>query len=87
MAKVLRILSIGITSHKKVFPTAVYNTLITAIKEAIILSNYKSFIDEQGFISPTVMSKAERFGLAYIDRQTIIRTFRKYNINYNTSKQ
>lgn len=82
----LRILNAGINGIKKVIPVALYNKLITSIKEAIILSSYKYFIEDDGFISVLTMSKLDRFKLAYIDRQTIIRTFKKYNINYNKRK-
>jgi len=86
MAKVLRVLNMGVSSHKKVFPITVYNTLILAIKEAIILSNYESFKQEDGFISLNDMSKTERFRLAFVDRQTIIRVFKKNNISYNSRR-
>lgn len=86
MAKVLRILNMGVNSHKKIFPITVYNTLILAIKESIILSNYENFRKKDGSISANNMSKTERFRLAFVDRQTIIRTFKKNNIEYK-SKQ
>ena len=82
IAKVLRVLSMGIGGTKKIMPLAVYNTLLNSIKEAVVLSNYKSFEEPDGFISLNAMAKTDRFRLAYVDRQTIIRTFKKYNIKY-----
>jgi hypothetical protein len=84
--KVLRILNIGINSDRKVIPVSLYNSLITSIKEAIILNCYKYHIEADGFISAVTMSKLERFKLAMIDRQTIIRTFKKYDIKYTKRK-
>jgi hypothetical protein len=84
--KILRILSTGVKSPKKIFPPALPNYLIIAIKEAIVLSNYKEFIEEDGFISIASIAKLQRFKVANIDRQTIIRTFKKYNIKYNSRK-
>jgi len=84
--KVLRILNIGINGNKKIIPVSLYNSLIKSIQEAIILSNYGCYIEEDGFISIVGLSRLERFKLAFIDRQTIIRTFKKYNINYTKRK-
>lgn len=79
----LRVLSTGIKSSKKIFPIALYRFLIKAIKEAVVLSNYKDFIEEDGFISVVRMSQTPRFMKMNLDRQTIIRTFKRYHINYN----
>lgn len=84
--KVLRILNIGINGDKKIIPVSLYNNLIKAIQEAIILSNYKYYIEEDGFISIVGLSRLERFKLACVDRQTIIRAFKKYNIKYTKRK-
>ena len=81
--KALRIIDTGVNSGKNILPVSLYNFLVTSIKEAVVLSNYKDFIQEDGFISIIEMSRTERFKLAMVDRQTIIRTFRKYNVTYN----
>lgn len=81
--KVLRILFTGAKAKKRIFKVALPSYLITLIKEAIILSNYKMFLDKRGFISIVRLSKLQRFSMADIDRQQIIRTFKKYNISYN----
>lgn len=82
LAKTLRIINIGISGIKRIMPAGIYTMLVFSIKEAIILSNYKNFEQPDGFISITAMAKTDRFMLAYIDRQTIIRTFKKYAIEY-----
>lgn len=84
--KILRILNTGVNGISRGIPVTIYNYLITAIKEAIIIDNYERFIEPDGFISILAMSKLQRFKLAYIDRQTIIRTFNKYGIEYNRRK-
>lgn len=80
--KMLRIINVGIKSKRKIFNTALYNFIVITIKEAIILANYKSFMDEDGFFKPVVLAKEHRFTIANIDRQTIIRTLKKYGITY-----
>lgn len=81
--KVLRILNVGVKSKKKIFNYALIGYLVSCIKEAIIIANYEKYIDEDGFISVVQAAKDLRFELANINRQTIIRAFRKYNIKYN----
>jgi hypothetical protein len=81
--KVLRILNVGVKSKKKIFNYSLIGYLVSCIKEAIVLSNYEKYIEEDGFISIVQVAKDLRFELANINRQTIIRTFRKYNIQYN----
>lgn len=81
--KVLRILNVGIKSGKKIFNYSLIGYLVSCIKEAIVISNYEKYIDSDGFISVVQVAKDLRFELANINRQTIIRTFRKYNIEYN----
>jgi hypothetical protein len=87
ISKILRILNTGINGKKKVIPVALYNFLITSIKEAIILSNYKYYIEEDGFISVLDMSRQQRFKMAFIDRQTINRAFKKYKITYTDRRR
>jgi hypothetical protein len=84
--KILRIISTGIHAKRKVFNLAMANYFVGCIKKAIILSNYKKFIEEDGFISLYKMSNTERFKVAEIDRQTIIRVLKKYGIHYNKKK-
>lgn len=84
--KVLRILNVGVKSKTKIFNVSLPSYLVTSIKEAIILENYKGHIEADGFISVLELSKTARFKMANIDRQTIIRTFKKYNIEYNYKK-
>lgn len=84
--KVLRIINIGIKNKRKVFNKALANFIIRSIKEAIVLYNYKEFIQDDGFVSIFKMSETERFNLAVVDRQTVIRTFKKYAIQYTTKK-
>lgn len=81
--KVLRILNVGVKSKKKIFNYALIGYLVSCIKEAIIIANFEKYIDEEGFISVVQAAKDLRFELANINRQTIIRTFRKYDIKYN----
>lgn len=82
--KVLRIINVGIRCQRKVFNKALANFIVTTIKEAIILTNYKEALKPDGFVSVNELSRLSRFELAIIDRQTIIRTFKKYGIIYNT---
>lgn len=84
--KVLRILNVGVKSKTKIFNVSLPSYLVTSIKESIVLENYKDFIKEDGFISVLELSKTPRFKMANIDRQTIIRTFKKYNIEYTYKK-
>lgn len=82
----LRIVSIGVKSDKRLIPGALYRFLIKVIKEAVVISNYKDFVDSDGFISIVNMAKTLRFKKMDLDRQTIIRTFRKYDIKYNSRR-
>lgn len=87
--KALRIINTGINttsdseSRRGIFKKAIYTYLVRAIREAIILSNYKNHIKKDGHISLVKLSNTERFKLAGITRQTVIRAFNKYNIEYN----
>lgn len=84
--KVLRILNVGVKSKTKIFNVSLPSYLVISIKEAIVLENYKEYIKNDGFISAVELSKTPRFKMANIDRQTIIRTFKKYNIEYTYKK-
>ncbi len=84
--KVLRVLNIGVNSRRRIVPSGLYKFLILSIKEAIVLSNYEKYIEDDGFISVISMAKSERFILAHIDRQTILRTLKKYDIEYTKRK-
>lgn len=84
--KVLRILNVGVKSKTKIFKVSLVSYFVTVLKEAIILANHKDYIREDGFISVVQMSKTLRFEMAGIDRQTIIRTFKKYGIDYNRKR-
>jgi hypothetical protein len=90
MGKVLRILNTGKTTtlakSRTIIPTALYNFLVVSIKESIILTHYEQYRESDGFISVYHMANLERLKLAYIDRQTIIRTFKKYDITYTKRK-
>jgi len=84
--KILRVLNIGINGYKKVIPSGLYKFLVVSIKEAVIISCYKQYIEKDGFISIVNMAKSERLKFANIDRQVIIRTLKKYNIEYAKRK-
>lgn len=84
--KVLRILNVGVKSHVKIFNVSLLSYFVSVLKEAIILANYKDYIKDDGFISVVQISKNMRFEMAGIDRHTIIRTFKKYNIDYNNKR-
>lgn len=80
--RLVRVLYIDHISDKPLFYTMVYKKVIKLLKEAIILTEYKYHTQDDGFISLHDMSKLSRFKLVGIDRNMIIRTFRKYNITY-----
>lgn len=78
----VRILYTDYISDKPIFYTMIYKKIIRLVKEAIILTEYKYHVQDDGFISLQAMSKLARFSLVDIDRNMIIRTFRKYGITY-----
>ena len=80
ISRILRILNVAIKSQKHIINRALINYLIITIKEAIILSNYREFRREFPDKTITNIEHTQRFQIANIDRQTIIRTFRKYHI-------
>ena len=84
IGKVLRLLNVGVNGSTRVIPVALYNFLVTSIKEAIILSSYKNYVTSKGIISSWNMAKHTRFKVASIDRSTIHRTLEKYNIEHTT---
>jgi len=86
VSKILRILNVGVKSKIKIFNVSLLSYFVVTLKEAIILANYKDYMDEEGSISILEVSRTIRFMTANIDRHTIIRTFKKYNIEYNYKK-
>ena len=84
IGKVLRLLNVGVNGSTRVVPVALFNFLVTSIKEAIILSSYKKHLTSEGVISSWNMAKHSRFRVASIDRSTIHRTLEKYNIKHTT---
>lgn len=78
--KVLRILSVASKHEKRIINAAVIKFVVTTIKEAIVLANYKNYVSNFPDKHIQSMAKTDRFIYANVDRQTIIRTFRKYNI-------
>lgn len=78
----VKILYSDYISDKPLFYTMIYKKVIKLVKESIILTEYKNHIQDDGFISIHNMSKLARFKLVEIDRNTIIRTFNKYDITY-----
>lgn len=78
--RILRLFNVAIKSKKHIINRAIVNYLVTTIKEAIILSNYKQFHREFPQKTITNIEHTQRFQIANIDRQTIIRTFKKYHI-------
>lgn len=83
VGKTLRSLNAGVNGKVRIIPVPCYNFFVKSIKEAIILTNYKYYVAEDGSISTLNMSRSERFKLAHIDKSTIDRTFKKYNVTYN----
>lgn len=84
--KVLRVLNVGVKSETKIFNVSLLTHLVALLKESIILTNYKDYIKEDGFISVVQIAKNIRFEMAGINRQNIIRTFKKHGIEYNYKK-
>lgn len=84
--KVLRILNVGVKSKTKIFNVSLLSYFVITLKEAIILANYKEYVKEDGSISILQISKTLRFEMAGIHRQAIIRTFKKYDIEYTHKK-
>ena len=82
--KVLRIINVGVKSKTKIFNVSLPSYLVMCIKEAIILENYKEYL-EKG-LSTLQLARKERFKMANINRQTILRTFKKYGIDYDYKK-
>jgi hypothetical protein len=70
----LRVLNAGSSKDAKVFPSLLYSNVLLLIKEAIILASYNSSN------SVSAMANSERYRFADIDKNTINRTFKKYNI-------
>lgn len=84
--KVLRILNVGVKSKTKIFKVSLLSYFVITLKEAIVLANYKEHIEKDGFISVVKIAKNLRFEMAGIDRQTIMRAFKKYGIEYTYKK-
>lgn len=82
LGAVLRVINLGSKKDSKVIKGSVGRLLLRYIKDAIILANYKYFIEEDKSISTTRMAKTERFKLAELSRYTIIGTFNRHNIEY-----
>jgi hypothetical protein len=94
LEKTLRVLNIGCSNtggkENKSSPTvsrSALRILIKTIREAIILANYKDFMDSEGHIDFAGMVNSERFKLAYISKNTVLLTLRNYNINYTKRKR
>ena len=83
----MRILSLGVRSSQKIVSKKAYRVFVNLIQEAVILKNYHSFIEEDGFISAVKLSKDDRLVKLSINRQTVIRTFKKYGIEYSLRKK
>lgn len=84
--KVLRILNVGVKSQTKIFNVSLLSYFVMVLKEAIILANYKDYVQDNGFISALKLSRTLRFEMAGIDRHYISRTLKKYGIEYNYKK-
>lgn len=80
--KLIRILHIDYQNQEGIFYKIVYRKIIKLLKEAVILTSYEDFMEQDGFISIYTMSRLSRLQLIGVDRNTIIRTFKKYGINY-----
>lgn len=63
----VRILYTDYISDKPIFYTMIYKKIIRLVKEAIILTEYKYHVQDDGFISLQAMSKLARFSLVDID--------------------
>lgn len=81
--RLLRVIYLDHISGNSLFYKSVYKQLIRLIKEAIILTEYPSRIEDDGFVSIRDMENSERFRLVGIDYGAVVRTFDKYEITYN----
>lgn len=84
--KAIRVMKLGVYGDSRVIHASVLKKLIFFIKEAVILSNYRYFIEEDGFIKIVEMSNREKFKSLDISRQKIIKTLKKYKISYTKRK-
>jgi hypothetical protein len=78
--KVLRILNVASKHEKRIINVTIINFVVTTIKEAIVIANYKNYASDFPDKHIQSMAKTYRFVYANVDRQTIIITFSKYNI-------
>ena len=78
--KVLRILNVASKHEKRIINVTIINFVVTTIKESIVIANYKNYASDFPDKHIQSMAKTDRFVYANVDRQTIIRTFSKYNI-------
>lgn len=86
ISKLLRLVNFYSTKSIKVLPQSVINKLINYVKETVILTSYKDFIEDDGFISIHKLSKTPRYQNLGITRGFIINTFAKHNITYNSRR-
>lgn len=82
LGKLLRIISTDKKASRRAMNIQFYKKLLVLVKEAIILTEYPNHIEPDGFVSLHKLAKMHRFKVVGIDRNMVVRTFKKYNIDY-----